>query len=242
MSDRHGSAMNVSSEHLIQQARERFALQDYRGAAFLLEEVVAGGRAFADVHHLLGVSYSLLSLPTRALEEFDRALALNPRYIEALIHRGMILIDLGRRDEAEASFQQAQQGDLLTAGLPAHAAGRLANLHAGVAEAYAELGALEPAIEQLTIATRLGPKFPDLRYRLARLLLEAGQTLEAREELELVVRTRPNFLDALALLGLARYLSGDAAGAEEVWRDCLTRRPEDARVEAYLAMLSRGAR
>jgi len=40
---------------------------------------------------------------------------------------------------------------------------------------------------------------------------------------------------------LARYLSGDAPGAEEVWRDCLSRRPEDARVEAYLAMLSRGA-
>ena len=152
--------MNVSSEHLIQQARERFALQDYRGAAFLLEEVVAGGRAFADVHHLLGVSYSLLSLPTRALEEFDRALALNPRYIEALIHRGMILMDLGRREEAEASFQHAQQGDLLTAGLPAHAAGRLANLHAGLAEAYAELGALEPAIEQLTIATEAGSEVP----------------------------------------------------------------------------------
>jgi tetratricopeptide (TPR) repeat protein len=94
----------------------------------------------------------------------------------------------------------------------------------------------------LTIATKLGPKFPDLRYRLARLLLEAGQTLDAREELELIVRTRPNFLDALALLGLARYLSGDADGAEAVWRDCLTRRPEDARVEAYLAMLGRGSR
>ena len=59
VSGRSGSTMNVSPEHLIQQARERFAVQDYRGAAFLLEEVVAGGRAFADVHHLLGVSYSL---------------------------------------------------------------------------------------------------------------------------------------------------------------------------------------
>jgi tetratricopeptide (TPR) repeat protein len=234
--------MNVSPEHLIQQARERFALQDYRSAALLLEEVVAGGRAFADVHHLLGVSYSLLGQPERALKDFDRAIELNPRYLEALIHRGMILMDLGRREEADTSFQQAQLGDGLTAGFPAHAAGRLANLHAAVAEAYAELGALEPAIEQLRLATRLGPKFPDLRYRLARLQLEAGQTLEAREELELVVRNRPNFLDALALLGLARYLSGDASGAEQVWRDCLSRRPEDARVEAYLAMLSRGAR
>lgn len=237
-----GGMMNVSPEHLIQQARERFALQDYRGAAYLLEEVVSGGRAFADVHHLLGVSYSLLGMPERALAEFDRALALNPRYLEALIHRGMILMDLGRREDAEASFQLAQQGEPLTAGLPAHAAGRLANLHAAVADAYAELGALEPAIEQMTLATRLGPKFPDLRYRLARLQLEAGQTLAAREELELVVKSRPNFLDALALLGLARYLSGDAEGAETVWRDCLARRPEDARVEAYLAMLARGTR
>ena len=71
MNSRPGSSMNVSPEHLIQQARERFAMQDYRGAAFLLEEVVAGGRAFADVHHLLGVSYSLLSLPAKALAEWN---------------------------------------------------------------------------------------------------------------------------------------------------------------------------
>jgi tetratricopeptide (TPR) repeat protein len=234
--------MNVSSEHLIAQAQERFAVQDYRGTIVLLQEVVDGGRAFADVHHLLGVCYSLLGQHDRAVDEFDRALELNPRYLEALIHRGMVLLELGRREEAEESFQSAQQGDGVEAGFPAHAAGRLANLHAAVAEGYAELGALEPAIEQLRHATRLGPKFPDLRYRLARLLLEAGQTLEAREELELVVRGRPNFLDALALLGLARYLSGDAAGAEQVWRDCLARRPEDARVEAYLGMLGRAAR
>ena len=107
MNSRPGSSMNVSPEHLIQQARERFAMQDYRGAAFLLEEVVAGGRAFADVHHLLGVSYSLLSLPAKALVEFDRALALNPRYLEALIHRGMILMDLGRREDGRLDRSHA---------------------------------------------------------------------------------------------------------------------------------------
>jgi Tfp pilus assembly protein PilF len=233
--------MNVSSEHLIAQAQERFAVQDYRGTIVLLQEVVDGGRAFADVHHLLGVCYSLLGQHDRAVAEFDRALVLNPRYLEALIHRGMVLMELGRREEAEESFQSAQQGDGVEAGFPAHAAGRLANLHAAVAGLRRTR---RPGAGHRTVrhATRLGPKFPDLRYRLARLLLESGQTLEAREELELVVRGRPNFLDALALLGLARYLSGDAAGAEQVWRDCLARRPEDARVEAYLAMLGRAAR
>ncbi|MEZ0335165.1 MAG: hypothetical protein ACAI18_14235, partial [Gemmatimonadales bacterium] len=61
----------------------------------------------------------------------------------------------------------------------------------------------------------------------------------AREALEEVLRLRPNFLDALAALGLAHFLSGDALGAREIWRSCLSRRPENARVEAYLAMLGR---
>jgi hypothetical protein len=44
---------------------------------------------------------------------------------------------------------------------------------------------------------------------------------------------------AEAALGLAHYLAGDAIGARAVWRRCLDRRPENARVEAYLAMLGR---
>ena len=54
-----------------------------------------------------------------------------------------------------------------------------------------------------------------------------------------MVAARPNFVDAEAALGLARYLSGDVDGAREVWASCLARRPENARVEAYLAMVGR---
>src|SRR5882757_2566747 len=83
--------MDVSPEHLVTQARERFQLQDYYGAIHLLEEVVATGRAFADAHHLLGLSYSLVGQSDKALEQFGRALQLNPRYVEALIHTGIVL-------------------------------------------------------------------------------------------------------------------------------------------------------
>src|SRR5207249_11256770 len=66
--------MDVSPERLVEQANERFQLQDYYGAIHLLEEVIATGRAFADAHHLLGVSYSLAGQPDKALEQLDRAL------------------------------------------------------------------------------------------------------------------------------------------------------------------------
>jgi hypothetical protein len=72
-------------------------------------------------------------------------------------------------------------------------------------------------------------------------LLEAGRALEAREELEQVVAARPAFVDAGAALGLARYLSGDAEGAREIWERLIARRPGNARVQAYLHMVGRPA-
>jgi tetratricopeptide (TPR) repeat protein len=225
---------------MLTRARERFAVQDYYGTIHLLEEIVAGGRAFADVYHLLGVSLSLLGQRERALAEFARALELNPRYLEALIHQGLVLYEMGRETEAEASFRRASASVSPSSnGLPAPVAARLANQHAELADAYAEAGALDRAVDQYRRALELGPGYVDLRYRMARLLLESGRSLEAREALEEVLRTRPNFVDACAALGLAHYLSGDALGARDIWKGCLKRRPENARVEAYLAMLGR---
>ncbi len=232
--------MAGQTELLLARARERFVVQDYYGAVHLLESVVDSGRAFADVHHLLGVSLSLLGQAERALGELRRALELNPHYVEALIHQGLVLNDLGRTDEAQEAFGRAAEHlSKPTAGLPAPVAAQLANRHAELAETYASAGAIDRAIGQYQAALELGPTFHDLRYRMGRLLLEAGRPLEAREALESVVGARPNFVDAEAALGLAHYLSGDAGGARSVWEACLARRPENARVEAYLAMLSR---
>jgi len=232
--------MAAQTDRALDRARERFAVQDYYGTVHVLEEIVATGRAFADVHHLLGVSLSLLGQRERALAELSRALELNPRYLEALIHFGLVLSELGREAEAEDAFRRAASSvSPPLNGLPSPVASRLANHHAELAEAYAEAGALDRAVEEYRRALELGPTFVDLLYRMARLLLESGRSLEAREALEEVIRLRPNFLDALAALGLAHFLSGDALGAREIWRSCLSRRPENARVEAYLAMLGR---
>ena len=232
--------MDVSPEHLVEQARERFQLQDYYGAIHLLEEVVATGRAFADAHHLLGVSYSLVGQPDAALGQLDRALALNPRYVEALVHRAIVLNELGRETEADAAFRRAaQMGGEPREGFAAHLAAKLANQHAALGDAYLEAGGMTQALAQYQAALTLGPAFHDLRYKLGRLLLEAGRALDARDQFEIIVRARPNNVDAAAMLGLACYLAGDGLAAKAVWEACRDRRPEDPRVEAYLAMLAR---
>ena len=234
--------MQVSVEHLLAQARERFAVQDYYGVVHLVEEVLAGGHRFADAHQLLGLAFAFLGQRERALEEFERALAINPRYLEAHIHRGIVLNELGRSEEAAVAFRAAVSGgggEGGSEGFSRPVVARLANQHAGLGEAYAEAGALDDAIDQFRRAVALGPAFHDLRYRLARLLLEAGRPLEAREELEAIVTRRPDFADAIGLLGLAHYLGGDAGAAREVWARGQARWPHDRRIDAYLAMAER---
>jgi len=232
--------MDVSPEHLVEQANERFQLQDYYGAIHLLEEVIATGRAFADAHHLLGLSYSLAGQADKALEQLDRALALNPNYIEALIHRALVLNELGREEEANTMLRRARSVTTeRRGGFHGHVAAKLANQHASLAQAYLESGGLTEAIAQYEAALTLGPTFHDLRYKLGRLLLEAGRALEAHEHFQIIVRKRPSFLDAAAMLGLACYLAGDGLAARAVWEELRARRPEDPRVEAYLALLSR---
>lgn len=233
--------MDLSPSQLLEQAKERFALEDYYGSVHLLEELVASGRAYADAHHLLGLAYYMVGQPERALQAVDAALGLNPRYLEALMHRGVILNALGRMDEAQEAFGAAHAaGGGERDGIPIHHASKLANQHAELGEAYLEAGLLARAIEQYQAALRLGPEFQDLRYRLAHLLLEAGRALEAREELERLVAARPGSVEGRAALGLAGYLAGDAQSARTIWNALAEERPGDVRVKAYLAMLERG--
>jgi len=232
--------MHVSTEQLVEATKERFAVQDYHGAVHLLEDVAGSGRGFADVHHLLGLSYHMLGQSERALASLDRALALNSRYVEALLHRALVLDALGRSLEAAQALGRARElGGAAREGIPAQHAAKLANMHASLAEAYAETGVMERAIDQYRRALELGPGFHDLRYRLARLLLEAGRAPEAREELQHVVAARPQFYEARAALGLVAYVSGDLVAARAAWAGLQRERPEDPRVRAYLKMLDR---
>jgi tetratricopeptide (TPR) repeat protein len=234
--------MDTRPAQLLEQANERFAVDDYYGAIHFLEELVASGRAFADAHHLLGLCYYMVGQRERALEAVDQALKLNPHYQEALMHRGVLLSSLGRADEAQEAFGAARSATAAgRAGVPAHYANKLANQHAELGEGYLEAGALGQAIEQYQAALRLGPTFQDLRYRLSRLLLEAGRVLEAREELEKLVAARPQSAEAKATLGLACYLAGDPGGARAIWTELARERPGDPRVKAYLAMAERAS-
>jgi tetratricopeptide (TPR) repeat protein len=232
--------MDARPDRQVARAKERLDAGDAYGAIHLLREVVATGKAFADAHHLLGLAYSMVGQREEALAEFDRALALNPRYVDAHLNRAVTLNDLGRSEEATAAFAAAQGlGAVDHTGFPAPVASQLANLHAELGEAYMEAGGMAQAILQFEAAAALRPEFLDLRYRLARLRLGEGDAAGARTDLEAILAARPGYDAARASLGLACYLLGDRAGARSAWEACRAKSPDDPKVVAYLALLER---
>ena len=232
--------MDVRPENLVARAKEHFELRDYYGCVHLLEEVIREGRAYADAHHLMGLALHLLGRSEKALESFGAALELNTLYHEAHVHRGIVLNELGRTSEAEEAFRKAAVArGTERNGIPGHHAAKLANQHASLGDAYAEVGAMGEAIDQYRTALSLGPTFHDLRYRLARMLLEVGRSLEALEELETLAAAKPDAINIHGTLGLAHYVSGETGRAKEIWTKIQEQHPDDSRVRAYLAMLER---
>jgi tetratricopeptide (TPR) repeat protein len=92
----------------------------------------------------------------------------------------------------------------------------------------------ELALEQLSTALRLNPKFAAAHFSRGWLLYRAGRTLEALADLQTTARLEPQNIRALDQLGLA-YLSLDKlAEAEKVLRRAESLAPEDAEVAMHL--------
>jgi len=221
-------------------ARERFAVRDYHGAVLLLEEAIAGGCGYADAFNLLGLALALVDRPLEALAAFDRAVAQNPRYVEAHLNRAVLLNGLGRTAEAEVSFTLAEEfGRPDETGYPTMIGNRLANAHAALADEYRSAGALDEAIAQYRRALELRPTYLDMRVALGRVLLDAQRYAAAADELDRVLAAQPDQLEALLLRGLTAYFAGALNTAGAVWGRAATAHPDDRRVAVYRSMLAR---
>jgi tetratricopeptide (TPR) repeat protein len=233
--------MDLRIDSLIQRGQEAYGRRDYVGALTAFREVLEERPEFADVRHLAGLCLSFLGQAEAALEEFERALALNEGYVEAHLNRAITLAELGRYDEARAAFDEAGRRESALAGrFPTSVAARLANAHAGLGELYESAGAPEEATAQYRLALALRPGFVDIRNKLAQALLELGELAEAEAELRRAVGENPRFLTARLNLGLVLYRRRDAQGAYREWARCAEQEPDHPQVRAYLAIARGG--
>ncbi len=221
-------------------AHAAFEKAEYATALDLARKVLSTRPAYADMRNLSGIALALLGDSEAALEELNAAIAINPEYVEALLNRALVLNDLGRFDEAKASLERAgEREQAALEGIPAIAAARIANAHAGVGDLYMTSGAYERAWREYKTALELRPAFPDIRHKAGRALLELGRTKEAIRMLRRVVLDTPAYMPARLDLGLALFRSGDIDAARAEWDACRTEGGESPQLRAYLALLER---
>jgi tetratricopeptide (TPR) repeat protein len=211
---------------LYRNERPSDAIDPVRKALALNDRLVEG-------HYLLAVSYRGLKRHDEAMRSLTRALEIDPAFAAAREELADLLMDLGRRRdgveqlEALAALEPARPERLVSVGL-----------------AYTRLGRHENALLALGRAAERYPDSPLVAAGLGRAWLEMAESgtevdiVAVRRALGILeeVATRPDATsEVLALYGRALLMSGNAAAAEGVLQQAVTRLPLEAVAFKYLA-------
>jgi tetratricopeptide (TPR) repeat protein len=238
--------MEDQLKELVAFGRDHFHRGDYALAAGHLEQVVARGGQMPDVHFMLGCIHHHIGEFEAAQREFTRALELNPGYVEAALNLAIVCNDLGQYQRAQDVYGKALEHVRGRPGaaagqtaLDSYAAGKIANLHAVVAEAYASVQRHTEAAVEYRRALALCPTFVDLRIKLAQALRDSGDLAGALAENRRAVEGAQAFLPARVALGTALYANGKVDEAIAQWEEVVRADPQHRMATMYLK-LARG--
>lgn len=230
--------MDEQTKHLLLLGREHYAKREFDKAESVLREVLATDDRFADVHEMLGVIAHSDGNFIAAERHFERALEINPNYTEAALNLAVTYNDRGKYDAAREIYARIKGRPTTTASaLEPFALGKIANMHADLAQAYIDSGLVREGISELEKAVGLCPDFADLRTRLGALLREVNDLQGAREQYEAAVAARPGFVAARIQLGVVLLATGEPDRAEDEWKQALEIEPENPQAKMYVRML-----
>lgn len=226
---------------LIRMGKNAFGKMDYPRAERHLRTALEGGAEYPDIHYTLGLIEHQRGNYRQAVEQFEKAINLNPDYTEALLSLSITLNDMGLYEEARTAYDRASMV-LSRHGVPPErnmVRGRVANLHKELGELYLALGQHDEAISEYRKALSVAPGYPDLRVRLVSALREAGRADQALAEVDAFLSESPGNAAALTQKGILLYLSGNRAKARHAWEEALYRDPLNRVVQVYLNTLNR---
>jgi tetratricopeptide (TPR) repeat protein len=177
------------------------ALAEYmKGQEFLDDQPAA--------HLNMAVVYTNQARLHKALQAYQTALRLDPRFVPARINLAMLYDQLGEKDKAESQFR------------------KVVEIEPNLAEAQYSLGLLlaededrlEEASEFLGTAARLAPENPRVHYNYGLALQKLGRLADAEKALKTACKLSPettDYLYALAILCAQQKSWGQARSYAE---------------------------
>ena len=152
----------------------------------------------------LGLALESEGRLAEALDEYHKALLINPNYPELHNNLGLILDELGRHAESLAEYRIALS---LRPDSPFR--------HNAVGSELAALGQFNDALKEFAEAERLDPKYSAPYLETAKMFFKLGRDAEAGREFQTAVSLEPDNFKILAIA--AHYLAADenAAGRDD---------------------------
>ncbi len=147
------------------------------------------------------------------------------------------MIDTGEYPEGEVAFDRAHTASRRDEGyVDPYVKGRLANLHADLADVYHGMGLYEDSLCEYERALQLCPDFPDVNARKAVLLRDMGMYAEALEVFMGVLDGHPRYVEALVQCGITQFGMGRVDDARDSWVRALRLDPANSRANKYLKL------
>jgi serine/threonine-protein kinase len=173
-----------------------------------------------------GVGYALMKLDRmdEALDHFQEAVRLDPKYAAAQFDLGDVLQRKGRLDEAVTHFQQAFEIDP-----------ELGAAQVSLGAAACAQGRFDDALAHYQQAARIDPGDAMAHDGLCFVLRVKGQLDEAIAEGEEALRLKSEYADGENNLAYALYLKGRVDDAIEHYRRAISINPADAMPHHNLA-------
>lgn len=173
-------------------------------------------------YYVLGLSHYYRNEIEQAMNQFQKALDVNPSLTRARVHYAMALLSKKRVDDSIKELKKvlAQDNDDAFA-------------HNVLGSAYLAKGNHEEGMAELNRALALDPSLADVHVKKGLLAMQHGKGQEAESELEAAVRIKPEAQDARRMLVLYHINNNQPAKAIEVLKKGIQSGNSDA-ISYYL--------
>ena len=245
------SAMPSPPPEKLRRAFAAYMSGDLDEAERLSRSVAAAKPDSFDAWHLLGFVQAAMGRGEKALQSYDRALALQPSHAEAVVNRGAALHDLGRFEEALAAADRAVALNVAyppahgNRGLALHALRRYdealaaydralalkrdyGDAHAHRAATLFALDRREEALASYDRALAVNPRAAETQFNRGNVLRALGRLGAALAAYERALAIDPKHLGALANRGAALHEARRFAEALATFDALIAFSPKDA--------------
>jgi tetratricopeptide (TPR) repeat protein len=169
-------------------------------------------------HNNLGLALAERGALDEGIQEFRRAVEIDPAFVEAYTNLGNFLAQRGSRDEAIAHLRRALQIDPT-----------FANAHNTLGNILADRGELDEAIGHFHTALKTNPRSAMTHYNLGRALSKRGDADDAIAQYRQALEIEPRDVDARNNLGLLFLSQGSIDPAIAQFREAIRVNPNYAK-------------